>query len=64
VLKNNGNNPEYYYVLKTSLKTRADPVSEKKCGTNFIISNISNYKKKSTELMSLEKLVTSSMDLL
>jgi len=52
-------------VLKTSLKMKADPVSETKCGTNFIIYNISNYKKKrSTELLSLEKLVTSSMDLL
>jgi len=25
---------------------KADPVSETKCGTNFIIYNISNYKKK------------------
>ena len=44
---------------------RADAASETKCGTNFIISNIWNSKKKkSMELNSLEKFVTLSMDLL
>jgi hypothetical protein len=46
VLKKNGNNPE---------QTRDGAISKTKCRTNFIIFNISNYKKKSMELMSLEK---------